>query len=76
MDLDACAGHVSDTAEFGNHYHYRLTYDSPSVPTCRIGATANAKLTSPDNRAASIPDGEGGGGPGGGGPPGGARPGG
>ena len=66
-DLDACSGHVSDTEEFGERYHYHLTYDSPNLPTCRVGATANSKLTSPDNSAAALPDGEGG--PGGGGPP-------
>ena len=66
-DLDECSGHVSDTEEFGERYHYHLTYDSPNLPSCRVGATATAKLTSPDNNAAALPDGEGG--PGGGGPP-------
>ncbi|MBK8293445.1 MAG: YHYH protein [Solirubrobacterales bacterium] len=69
-DLDECSGHTSETAEFGTTYHYHLTYDSPNLPTCRTGATANSKLTSPDNDAAALPDGEGGGGPGSGPPPG------
>ncbi len=67
-DLDACSGHVSDTEEFGERYHYHLTYDSPNLPACRVGAAADSKLTSPDNSAVALPDGEGGGG---GGPPGG-----
>lgn len=68
-DLDECSGHVSDTEEFGEQYHYHLSYDSPNLPTCRVGATATSKLTSPDNSAAALPDGDaaGGGGP----PPGG-----
>lgn len=66
-DLDACSGHVSDTEELGDQYHYHLSYDSPNLPTCRVGATADAKLTSPDNSAATLPDGDAG--PGGGGPP-------
>ena len=66
-DLDECSGHVSDTEEFGESYHYHLTYDSPNLPLCRIGASATGKLTSPDNDAVALPDGEGG--PGGGGPP-------
>ncbi len=76
-DLDECSGHVSDTAEFGEIYHYHLTYDSPNLPGCRVGAAATGKLTSPDNSAAALPDGEGagGGGPGDGGP-GGPPPGG
>ena len=65
LDLDQCSGHVSDTAEFGETYHYHLTYDSPNLPLCRVGAAATGKLTSPDNDAAALPDGEGGGGPGG-----------
>ncbi len=68
-DLDACSGHESATAELGTTYHYHLTYDSPNLPSCRVGATADAKLTSPDNDAAALPDGGGGGGPGAGGPP-------
>ena len=32
-DLDECSGHVSDTEEFGETYHYHLTYDSPNLPT-------------------------------------------
>ncbi len=64
-DLDACNGHISDTAEFGEMYHYHVSYDSSNLPLCRTGATANSKLTSPDNNAASIPDGGGAGGPGG-----------
>ncbi|MGA7396491.1 MAG: YHYH protein [Solirubrobacterales bacterium] len=70
-DLDECSGHVSETADLGTTYHYHLSYDSPNLPTCRTGATANSKLTSPDNSAAALPDGEGGGGPVGGPPPGG-----
>ena len=62
-DLDECSGHVSDTDEFGETYHYHLTYDSPNLPTCRIGATATNTLSSPDNDAAALPNGEGGGGP-------------
>jgi hypothetical protein len=70
-DLDECSGHVSDTAEFGETYHYHLTYDSPNLPTCRVGAAAVASLSSPDNANASLPGGSGpgAGGPGDGGPP-------
>ncbi len=69
-DLDECSGHVSETAELGETYHYHLTYDSPNLPTCRVGATAESKLTSPDNPDAALPDGDGAaGGPGGGGSP-------
>ncbi len=82
-DLDKCSGHTSETAEFGNTYHYHLTYDSPNLPTCRVGATAESRLTSPDNSEAALPGGEGpdgggsgGGGPDGGGPGGGASSGG
>lgn len=79
-DLDACSGHTSDTDAFGETYHYHLTYDSPNLPKCRVGATATGKLTSPDNSSATLPDGGGaGGGPGagpGGGPMGGPGPGG
>ena len=64
-DLDECSGHVSDTAEFGEVYHYHLTYDSPNLPACRVGAAAVGTLSSPDNENASLP---GGGGPGAGGP--------
>ncbi len=71
-DLDECLGHVSDTEEFGEIYHYHLTYDSPNLPLCRIGASATGKLTSPDNEAVALPDGEGG--PGGGGPSAGGPP--
>ena len=67
-DLDACSGHVSETADFGEIYHYHLTYDSPNLPTCRVGAAATGKLTSPDNDAAALPDGDGAGGGGGTGP--------
>ncbi len=67
-DLDACGGHVSETAEFGEVYHYHLSYDSPNLPLCRVGASANAKLTSPDNSQVQLPDGEDG--AGGGAPPG------
>lgn len=78
-DLDECSGHVSDMTEFGERYHYHLTYDSPNLPACRVGATAESKLTSPDNDQATLPDGGGaggGGGPGGGGPGAGGPPGG
>ena len=69
-DLDACSGHISETAHFGTGYHYHLSYDSPNLPTCRVGATATGKLTSPDNSDVALPDGDGGGGgPDGGGPP-------
>ncbi len=59
-DLDACSGHVSETVEFGEIYHYHLTYDSPNLPTCRVGAAAVASLSSPDNQNASLPGGSGG----------------
>ena len=65
-DLDECSGHISETAELGETYHYHLTYDSPNLPACRAGATAESALTSPDNPDAALPNGEG---PGGGGPP-------
>ena len=65
-DLDECSGHISETAELGETYHYHLTYDSPNLPTCRAGATAESALTSPDNADAALPNGEG---PGAGGPP-------
>ena len=70
-DLDECSGHTSTTEELGETYHYHLTYDSPNLPGCLAGATAESKLTSPDNSEASLPGGDGadGGGPGGGGPP-------
>ncbi len=61
-DLDECSGHVSDTEEFGETYHYHLTYDSPNLPTCRIGATAAIALSSPDNANVALPNGEAGGG--------------
>ncbi len=72
-DLDECSGHVSDTAEFGEIYHYHLTYDSPNLPACRVGAAAVSSLSSPDNATASLPGGSGPGGsdPGAGGPGGG-----
>jgi hypothetical protein len=72
-DLDECSGHVSDTEALGERYHYHLTYANPNLPSCRVGAAATSKLTSPDNSAAALPDGDGagGGGPPGGGPPGG-----
>ncbi len=66
-DLDECSGHVSDTDELGEVYHYHLTYDSPNLPSCRVGASAVGTLSSPDNPDASLPSGEAGGGP----PPGG-----
>ncbi len=55
-DLDECSGHISDTAVFGEVYHYHLTDDSPNLPNCRVGAAANGKLISPDNDQASLPD--------------------
>ena len=61
-DLDECSGHVSDTDEFGETYHYHLTYDSPNLPVCRIGATAVGALSSPDNADVALPNGEAGGG--------------
>ncbi len=67
-DLDECSGHSSETDEFGEAYHYHLTYDSPNLPACRVGATAVGTLTSPDNPNASLPSGDGPG-AGGGGPP-------
>jgi hypothetical protein len=71
--LDACSGHTGATVDLGEVYHYHLTEDSPNLPTCRTGAVARDKLTSPDNPAVSLPDS---GGPGGAGAPGGAPPGG
>ncbi len=65
-DLDACSGHVSDTEEFGEVYHYHLTYDSSNLPTCRVGAAATSALSSPDNDSVALPNGDAqGGGPGG-----------
>ena len=58
-DLDECSGHVSDTAEFGEVYHYHLTYGSPNLPTCRVGAAAVGTLSSPDNANVALPNGEG-----------------
>ena len=72
-DLDECSGHVSDTEEFGETYHYHLTYDSPNLPTCRVGAAAVGTLSSPDNANVALPNGDG---PSGGGGPGGPPPGG
>ncbi len=69
-DLDECSGHVSETTELGAQYHYHLTYDSPNLPTCRVGATAESSLTSPDNSEAALPDGDGPGAAGGGPPEG------
>ena len=66
-DLDACSGHVSDTEEFGEIYHYHYSYDSPNLPACRVGAAAAGALTSADNPSASLPGGDDPGG--GGGPP-------
>lgn len=69
--LDACGVHISETAQFGETYHYHLSTDSPNLPTCRVGATANDNLTSPDGAGISLPgSGDGGGGPAGGPPPG------
>ncbi len=65
-DLDECSGHTSDTAELGETYHYHLTYDSPNLPGCLSGATAESGLTSPDNQDAALPGGDG--------PPGGGAP--
>ncbi len=70
-DLDECNGHIGSTPQFGETYHYHLTYDDPNLPPCRVGAVANDKLTSPDNPDAQLPDTGGPGGGGGGGPPGG-----
>ncbi len=72
-DLDACNGHTSDTADLGAVYHYHLSFESPNLPPCRVGATADGKLTSRDNPEVSLPDS---GGPGGGGGPPGGAPGG
>ncbi|NNF54301.1 MAG: YHYH protein [Acidimicrobiales bacterium] len=69
-DLDECSGHVADTDEFGEIYHYHYSYESPNLPGCRVGASATGALTSPDNQAASLLGGDGAGGgppPGGGG---------
>ncbi|WP_128646960.1 YHYH protein, partial [Rhodococcus sp. BS-15] len=60
-DLDECSGHVSETEEFGEIYHYHLTYDSPNLPGCMAGATAESALSSPDNDQAALPGGSGGG---------------
>ncbi|HUS44313.1 MAG TPA: YHYH protein [Ilumatobacteraceae bacterium] len=65
-DLDECSGHVSDTEESGEIYHYHLTYDSPNLPACRVGASAVGTLSSPDNASVALPNGQG---PGGGGRP-------
>lgn len=72
VGLDACGGHVGDTADLGEAYHYHLSSEAPNLPTCRVGAVAEAKLTSPDNAEVSLPDT---GGPGGAGAPGGPPPG-
>ena len=56
-DLDACSGHTGETHEFGTVYHYHLNYESPNLPGCRTGATAEGKLTSPDNPNVTLPDG-------------------
>ncbi|MGA9278723.1 hypothetical protein [Ilumatobacter sp.] len=61
-DLDECSGHVSETDEFGETYHYHLTDDSPNLPVCRVGATADRTLSSPDNDNVALPNGEGPGG--------------
>ncbi len=74
-DLDECSGHTSETADLGTVYHYHLTYDSPNLPGCRVGAAAQSSLTSPDNDQAALPNGDGPG-DGGDGPPSGAPPGG
>ncbi len=66
-DLDECNGHVSDTEEFGEIYHYHMSYASPNLPPCRVGAAAAGALSSPDSDAVSLPGGAGGGS--GGGPP-------
>lgn len=66
-DLDECNGHIGDRSV----YHYHLSYESPNLPPCRVGATANDKLTSRDNPDVQLPD-SGGPGGAGGGPPGGA----
>ncbi|GHD83538.1 YHYH protein [Salinibacterium amurskyense] len=75
-DLDECGGHVSDTEEFGEVYHYHLSTDSPNLPVCRVGASATGNLTSPDGEGISLPNGSGGGnGAPAGGPPAGGQPG-
>ncbi len=58
-DLDECSGHVSDTEEFGEIYHYHFTYDSPNLPACRVGAAAVGTLSSPDNANVALPGGAG-----------------
>ncbi|MGB3184292.1 MAG: YHYH protein, partial [Ornithinimicrobium sp.] len=73
-DLDECSGHLSETEEFGTTYHYHLTYDSPNLPLCRVGASADSSLTSPDNPDAALPNGDGPGDGGDGGGPGGPPP--
>ena len=76
-DLDECSGHTSETTELGTSYHYHLTYGSPNLPSCRVGAMAESGLTSPDNDQASLPGGDApAGGAGGDGPPPDAPPGG
>lgn len=58
-DLDNCSGHTGETHEFGTVYHYHLNYESPNLPECRTGATAQGKLTSPDKPDVTLPDGMG-----------------
>ncbi|CAO1649258.1 YHYH protein [Salinibacterium sp. NYA9b] len=77
-DLDECGGHVSDTEEFGEVYHYHLSTDASNLPLCRVGATAEVTLSSPDGDNVALPNGTAGGGggaPGDGGPPDGEAPG-
>ncbi|MBH0055096.1 MULTISPECIES: YHYH protein [unclassified Salinibacterium] len=70
-DLDECGGHVSDTEEFGEVYHYHYSTESPNLPECRVGASAVGNLTSPDGESVNLPNGSGGGD---GGPPAGDAP--
>ena len=43
-DLDECSGHVSDTAEFGESYHYHLTLrlPEPADLSCRCWCNGQA----------------------------------
>lgn len=45
-DLDACNGHTGATSEYPDGvYHYHASLDAPSVPTCTIGASVDARLS-------------------------------
>jgi hypothetical protein len=70
-DLDECGGHVSETSELGETYHYHFSTDSPNLPSCRVGAIAVGNLTSPDGENIALPNGSAGGT---GGPPAGEAP--